>query len=175
MSFFPSFAEEPSVFDIQAPHKDKYAHWAKFSEALMRGPSPLTVAEREMIAAYTSALNECTYCYHDHTMAAEAFGVPHGVLDKLMDAMDAAPVDEKMKPILRFIRKLTETPGRMVQADADAVYAAGWDEHALHDAIAVCARFNFMNRLVLGFGIKYNESLSEDWKSVHGFAYAPKN
>ncbi len=58
-------------------------------------------------------------------MAAEAFGVAHGVLDKLMDAIDSAPVDEKMKPIQRFVGKLTVTPGRVVQADADAVYAAG--------------------------------------------------
>ena len=75
-------------------------------------------------------------------MAAEAFGVAHGVLGKLEVTIDSAPIDEKMKPILRFVRKLTGTPGRMVQADADAVYAAGWDEHALHDAIAVCARIS---------------------------------
>ncbi len=63
--------------------------------------------------------------YRDHTMAAEAFGVAHGVLDKLMAAVDAAPVDVKMKPFRRCGGQLTVTPGRVVQADADAVYAAG--------------------------------------------------
>ena len=38
------------------------------------------------------------------------------------------------------------------QDDADAVFAAGWDEKALHDAIAVTARMNFMCRLVQGYG-----------------------
>ncbi len=38
------------------------------------------------------------------------------------------------------------------QEDADAVFAAGWDEKALHDAIAVTARMNFMCRLVQGYG-----------------------
>jgi hypothetical protein len=33
------------------------------------------------------------------------------------------------------------------------VYAAGWDEQALHDAVSVCALLNFMNRLVEGLGI----------------------
>ena len=42
----------------------------------------------------------------------------------------------------------------MTQADADAVFAAGWDERALHDAIAVSCTFAFMNRLVLGHGIE---------------------
>jgi hypothetical protein len=34
------------------------------------------------------------------------------------------------------------------------VFAAGWDERALHDAVSVCALFNFMNRLVEGLGIQ---------------------
>jgi hypothetical protein len=40
----------------------------------------------------------------------------------------------------------------MAQADADAVFAAGWDEHALHDAISIAARAAFMQRLVEGHG-----------------------
>lgn len=42
----------------------------------------------------------------------------------------------------------------MSQADADAVFAASWEDQALHDAVSVCALFNFMNRLVEGHGIK---------------------
>jgi hypothetical protein len=40
----------------------------------------------------------------------------------------------------------------MTEADAEAVFAAGWDEKALHDTIAVTARMNFMCRLVEGYG-----------------------
>ena len=46
----------------------------------------------------------------------------------------------------------------MGQEDAAQVFAAGWDEQALHDAISVCALFNFMNRLVEGMGIKTSPS-----------------
>jgi hypothetical protein len=53
---------------------------------------------------------------------------------------------------MAFVKKLTLTPSKMSQADADAVFSAGWDEKALHDAIAVTARMNFMNRLVEGYG-----------------------
>jgi hypothetical protein len=44
------------------------------------------------------------------------------------------------------------TPGEMSQSDADAVFAAGWDEQALHDAVAITARAAFMQRLVEGHG-----------------------
>ena len=111
MSFFPSLQEEGSQLkDIQAPFSEIYKLWGKFSEALMRGPGPLSVAERELIAAYTSGTNACSYCYHDHTMAAEHFGIDAGLLEALMDDVDAAPVAEKMKPLLRYVGKLTATP-----------------------------------------------------------------
>jgi hypothetical protein len=59
-----------------------------------------------------------------------------------------------LKPVLRFVRKLTLTPTRMVQADADAVFAAGWDERDFHYAIMICGLFNFYNRMLEGYGAK---------------------
>jgi alkylhydroperoxidase family enzyme len=71
----------------------------------------------------------------------------------LLDDIDTAPVDERLKPVLRYLGKLTLTPSRMTTADAEAVFAAGWDDRALHDAVSVCALFNLMNRLVDGLGV----------------------
>ena len=64
-----------------------------------------------------------------------------------------------MKPILRYVRKLTLTPSRIVPSDSEAVFEAGRDEQALFDAISVCALFNFMNRIVDGTEIKTNPLL----------------
>jgi hypothetical protein len=46
----------------------------------------------------------------------------------------------------------------MVPNDAKAVFDAGWDERALHDAISVAALFNFMNRYVEGHGLALDET-----------------
>src|SRR6188768_3672264 len=35
-------------------------------QAALRGPSPLTVMERELIATYVSSLNECQFCADSH-------------------------------------------------------------------------------------------------------------
>ena len=75
------------------------------------------------------------------------------LIDAVLEDIDSAPIDARFKPILRFVKKLTETPYKMIQADADAVFAEGWSEHALSDAICVCAHFNMVNRLVDGHGI----------------------
>ena len=66
--------------------------------------------------------------------------------------IETAPVDEKMKPLLRFANKLTLDPAKMVHADAQAVFDAGWSEQALHDAINVICMANFMNRIVPAHG-----------------------
>jgi uncharacterized peroxidase-related enzyme len=119
----------------------------------MRGPSPLTPDEREFIAAFVSGVNSCRYCHGAHSLVARAFGVDEAVLANSLDDIDVAPIDARLKPILRYVRKLTETPSRMTTADAAAVYDAGWNDEALLHAIAVCAYFNNMNRLVEGTGI----------------------
>ena len=36
-------------------------------QQVLRGPSGLSTAEREMIAAHTSYLNRCEYCTNTHT------------------------------------------------------------------------------------------------------------
>ena len=46
----------------------------------------------------------------------------------------------------------------MLPADAEAVFAAGWHEQALHDAVSVCSLFNLMNRLVDGLGVTGDEA-----------------
>ena len=36
-------------------------HLTAFSQAVMRGPSPLSPGERELIAAFTSRVNDCDF------------------------------------------------------------------------------------------------------------------
>ena len=171
-SFFPSLREDGAQLkDIQAPFSEIYELWGRFSQAVMRGPGPLSVAERELIAAYTSGVNACTYCYHDHTMAAEHFGIEPAVFETLMVDVELAPVDGKMKPLLRYVGKLTASPSKLTQADADAVFDAGWSESELHFAILVSARFNCINRLVQGHGIEHSAAIGDSWKSEQGLTY----
>src|SRR5262249_56212831 len=67
---------------------------------------------------------------------------------------DKEVVDTKMRPVLRYARKLTQQPSSVTQADANAIFAAGWEGAALYYTVAVTALFNFMNRLVEGMGIE---------------------
>lgn len=150
---FPSLPDPPAMADVFKKFPHTIRPLVEYHDRLLRDPSPLTVGQRELIAAYVSGVNACDFCHGAHTMAARAFGVDETVFEGLVTNLDTAAVDEKMKPLLRYVGKLTRTPARMTQADAKAVYDAGWDEQALFDAVSVCALFNFMNRIVEGTGI----------------------
>ena len=88
-----------------------------------------------------------------HTATAVEFGVEEELVSSLLRDIDRANVDENLKPIFRFVKKLTLEPTTMVQADADDVFNAGWSERALYEAIIICCTWSFMNRFVEGLGL----------------------
>lgn len=156
MPVFPSVEGEPNLGKVFKRFPHTAMPLLEYHDRLLRDHSPLTVAERELIAAYVSGINSCTYCHGAHVVAARAFGIDAELFEGLMAYLESSAVDEKLKPLLAYVGKLTRTPAMMTQADADLVYAAGWEEQALFDAVSVCALFNFMNRIVEGSGIKSN-------------------
>ena len=152
MPYFKSLAADSGPGDVFSAYPELYEPWSRMSQALMNGPSDLSPGEREMIAAYVVGVAQCDYAYAAHCAAAYAWGIADGLIDRLLEDLDTAPVEDRFRPLLAYVRKLTSAPSTMTQQDADAVFDAGWDEKALHDAIAVCARMNFMCRLVEGHG-----------------------
>ncbi|MHA1563788.1 MAG: carboxymuconolactone decarboxylase family protein [Alphaproteobacteria bacterium] len=162
MPFFDFLDEESGVHRIADYHGAGFDHIDQFTEDVMRGPSSLSVAERELIAAFVSGLNACQFCHGVHSHTAAAYGVDLGLFDDLIADIDSAAVTPQLKPVLHYVRKLTQSPSRMTQADAQAVFDAGWDERALHDAVLVCAMFNFYNRLIEGHGVKGYDALFKD-------------
>lgn len=156
MAFVKSVPEqEESVFAVLRRYPKHAVLITELADNVMRsGNCAFTSEQREIIGAFTSGTNDCTYCYDTHKATAEAFGVDETLLETMLTDLDASEVDEKLKPVLRFVEKLTKTPSRMVQADADAMFAAGWDEDCYHYAIMICGLFNLMNRMIDGYGVK---------------------
>lgn len=170
MPFFPSLPAKAGIGELWSLNPDMRGPMHALGRAIMRGPSPLSPAQRETIAAYVSSLNRCDYCFNGHSQMAVNLGVARATIECLIDDLDTAPVEEAFKPILRFVKKLTLTPHAIAQVDADAVYAAGWSERALHDAILVCCRFNFMNRLSLGHGLDPAAESADERARKMGYA-----
>ncbi|NOX95152.1 MAG: peroxidase-related enzyme [Alphaproteobacteria bacterium] len=156
MSLFPSLPETPHLADVYKAFPECVKPLLEYHDLLLRGESPLTVAERELIAAFVSGLNACNFCLGAHKNYTRAFGIEEAVVDGLINDIETADADEKLKPIFRYVAKLKDLPTRLTSADAKAVYDAGWSERALFDAIQVAALFNYMNRIIEGTGVDFD-------------------
>ncbi len=123
----------------------------QLAETLLRGPSTLTRAEREMIAAFVSARNECRFCHASHRAAAAHHqGGDYAVVDAVGRDYASAPVSAKMKALLAIAAKV-QTGGTQVQtADVERARAEGATDVEIHDTVLIAAAFCMYNRYVDG-------------------------
>jgi uncharacterized peroxidase-related enzyme len=152
MSFLPSLPDADMKQTLKH-EPDIGIPFSQLNQAVMRGEAPFTPGERELMAAYISALNACNYCHSEHTAVAEAFGMPTGVLEQLLQDVAAAEVPEALRAALVSANKLTVSPTRLCQADVEAFFAAGHDERGLYFVVFVTALCTMWNRIVQGLGL----------------------
>ena len=133
---------------------DFYGARAKeFTHEAMRGPSAWSVADRELMAAYVSKVNESAFCVGAHSATArQAYQDGPKVAAVLAD-LDSAPVEDGLRATLRMLGKLTRE-GKVGAEDMRQVLAAGVSRQQVQDALAVCAAFNTTDRLADAFGFE---------------------
>jgi uncharacterized peroxidase-related enzyme len=126
----------------------------ELAEVLLRGPSPLTSAERELIAAYVSRRNGCRFCAQSHGAAARHHlggdAQAQAMLDAVLQDPATAPVSPKMRALLAIAAKVQEDGRTVTQDDVAAARRAGASDVDLHDAVLVAAAFCMYNRYVDG-------------------------
>ena len=123
----------------------------ELAEVLLRGPSPLSPAERELIAAYVSHRNECVFCRNSHAAAARClFGEGKQAVDELLYEKQDRLLSEKMKALLVLAGKVQMGGIALRPEDIEAARDAGADDTDIHDAVLIAASFSMFNRYVDG-------------------------
>ena len=144
----------PDAARLTFYRSDFYGSYSKaLTHEAMRGPSAWSVAERELMAAYVSKMNECPFCVGAHTATAtQAFGSETTVTAALTD-VESAALEEGLRATLRMLGKLTRE-GQVSVEDMRAVLDAGVSRAHVEDALAICYAFNVTNRLANAFGFE---------------------
>jgi alkylhydroperoxidase family enzyme len=132
---------------------DLFEPYMEFIHRLMNYPAGRSQEEKEIITAFGSLLNACDFCYGGHKNVCMSLVVDKKLFPQLVDDIDTARVDEKLKPVLKYVRKRTLTPDRMTDDDAKACYRIRWSEEDMTIAITVFSSWNWFNRMILGHGI----------------------
>jgi len=146
-------AEYSKIWDLFAFQQGFTVHLARFSHGVLRQPATISPGLRELIAAYTSSLNECGFCREAHAAAAGELLGDHDLVRSVLSDLERSPIDERTKVLLRFTAGVTRNLPSVGGADVDAVRAAGWDDEAIYYAITTCALFNFYNRWITATGV----------------------
>jgi uncharacterized peroxidase-related enzyme len=162
MSFLNSLPRDPHLADVFKKFPRGVKPLLEFHDIILREDSSLSIGEREMIAAYVSGLNGCDFCYGAHTRIAEVYGVSPSLLAGILNDVESSSIDNKFKPVLVYVKKLTLTPSKIIKKDIDQMLDAGWDDAAVYDIATVCALFNFMNRIVDGMGVRPSISVIKE-------------
>lgn len=123
----------------------------KFTHEAMRGVSSWTVAERELMAAFISKLNECSFCIGAHTATATGAYKDKTIVDAVLINLETAPIEEPLKTTLGVLKKLTLNHS-INPDDIKEVLEAGVSPEQIQDALNVCFAFNITNRFADAFG-----------------------
>ena len=142
---------EPGIRGLLRYRPETGGPLSELAEVLLRGPSTLTRGERELIAAFVSALNDCRYCSSAHSACAAA-QLPGGMalVDQVRTDLGSAPVSAKMRALLDIAAAVRESGHAVTTAHVAAARDAGATDQEIHDAVLIAAAFCMLNRYVDG-------------------------
>jgi uncharacterized peroxidase-related enzyme len=120
-------------------------------DILLRGPHTLTPGERELIATYVSARNECTYCQSIHgAVAARQLGDAEELVEHVKRDVETAPIAPKLKALLNIAAKTAESGRSVTAEDVARAREHGATDLEIHDTVLIAAVFCLCNRYVDG-------------------------
>jgi uncharacterized peroxidase-related enzyme len=142
-------ARAPDLFRLLLHRPELFGRsFTRWVQRVMRGTSPWSIGERELMASFVSEANGCAFCYGAHwPMARRALRV------------DAAgwrdvSISPKLQVTLGFVEKLVRAPGSVTSEDLKPLRSAGVEDDAIEAAVHVCAIFCLINRLANALGFE---------------------
>jgi len=120
-------------------------------DVLLRGPGTLTPGERELIATFVSAQNDCRYCQTIHgAIAAHHLGGNEALVVQVKADPERAAISDKLKALLVIAGKTAESGKLVTAADVERARQLGATDIEIHDTVLIAAVFCMCNRYVDG-------------------------
>ncbi|MGD0602497.1 MAG: peroxidase-related enzyme [Streptosporangiaceae bacterium] len=117
---------------------------------------------KELIAAWTSRLNQCPYCVGTHSFFLQVYGGSEELANAIANSADPdeLPVEERTRELLRLVTKVTISPYKITDRDWQRVLDAGYTTGELLEGVFCAALFNFICRLVDSTGLGTSVTMS---------------
>jgi uncharacterized peroxidase-related enzyme len=120
-------------------------------DVLLQGPHTLSKGERELIATFVSARNDCRFCRTIHgAVAACHLNGDEDLVLQVTEDPERAPISDKLKALLVIAGKTAESGRSVTAADVEHARRYGATDLEIHDAVLIAAVFCLCNRYVDG-------------------------
>jgi uncharacterized peroxidase-related enzyme len=120
-------------------------------DVLLRGPHTLSPGERELIATYVSAENDCRYCQTIHgAIAAHHLGGNEELVLHVKRDFEQAEISGKLKALLAIAGKVQLGGKNVTPEDIERARQQGATDLEIHDTVLIAAMFCMCNRYVDG-------------------------
>ncbi|MBK9982404.1 MAG: peroxidase-related enzyme [Saprospiraceae bacterium] len=125
----------------------------KLAQVVLADDASLSKSERELIATFVSAGNECKFCMTSH--AAIVSHLPEfgdDVISAVRNDYRSAPISDKLKALLNIADKVRVSGRNVSESDIEQARQQGASDMDIHDTVLIAAMFCMMNRYVDGLG-----------------------
>lgn len=145
------------IHKIQSLNPEALVAHMELYMAVMFGKSPLKRYQREMIGVVTSAANRCDYCINHHEQALLAYWKDQQKTRLLISDRSKVDLTETDRHLCDLAEELTINDPSNYAERISILKNTGLSDRAILDAVQVIAYFNFVNRMVIGLGVEFNE------------------
>ncbi len=141
----------PGIRSLVMYRPETGKHLYELAQVLLRGESPLSEAERELIATHVSNRNGCAFCRNSHAAAARClYGADASVVDEVLANPESSSLSSKMKALLNIAGKVQILGKEVTETDILEARQEGAGDRDIHDTVLIAATFSMFNRYVDG-------------------------
>jgi uncharacterized peroxidase-related enzyme len=120
-------------------------------DVLLRGAHTLSPGERELIATFVSAQNDCRYCQTIHgAIAAHHLNGDEDLVRRVKHDFEHAAISDKLKALLVIAGRTAAGGKQVTPADVERARQLGATDLEIHDTVLIAAAFCMFNRYVDG-------------------------
>jgi uncharacterized peroxidase-related enzyme len=151
----------PGIRSLMAFSPETATPMGELANLLLRSNEGLTMAERELIAAHVSYLNDCFYCQQSHGAIAVCYLDGNTELvEQVKKDYAHADISEKLKALLSIAASVQKGGKFVTTGQVEAAKKLGATDKDVHDTVLIAAAFCMFNRYVDGLASNTPTDLS---------------
>jgi uncharacterized peroxidase-related enzyme len=153
----------PGILRCFATHPPLLQHMLGLAPSLLFCDGHLTRRQKEMIATFVSAHNDCPYCLDSHGSFLRDCGGSDNLIAELTRGNTShSSLSQNERTLLDFASKVTVASHSINERDIQIMRDAGWDTNAIAETVHIGSLFAFFNRVANAFGLSSQHRLDFD-------------